>query len=149
MAADCVVDTSVLQKANAPLSTQPRARSLFRRRLTLLERISRRELSVLISRQLIAEYDRQIREPRNEYIRAFLELVTDPSKSIFNWHTPWSGDRDNARKCRFPREDDHVLRTAICGGPSVIFTEEGRMLRADACIYHNFRVHIQEPPVSA
>ncbi|MGB9624459.1 MAG: hypothetical protein ACPMAQ_06305 [Phycisphaerae bacterium] len=142
---ECVIDTMVLQKANAALTQQPAERSLFRRRLALLDRIQRGTLTVLISRQSLAEYERQVPSPRNDYIRAFFELIRDPVRRAWNWEKRWSGKKAKARKCRYPSEDDHVLRTAIRPRGSTIFTEEHRMLVADACIYRHFRVHIHSP----
>ena len=145
MSPDCVIDTTVLQKANALLTQQPRERSWFGRRIRLLQRLHRGEATLLVSAQLLAEYRRQVREPRNDFVRAFFEIATDPNRRIFNWHKRWSGDRDKARRCRYPVEDDHVLRTAIRPHRTTIYTEEHRMLIADACIYRKLRVHISSP----
>ena len=147
MTAECVIDTTVLQKANAPLRHAPREVSRFADRVRLLKRIADGELTLLISPKLLAEYGRQVPEPRNDTVRVFLELITLRSERVFvNWKKRWAGrDREAARHCRFPREDDHVLRTAIRPQVSTIITEEGRMLRADACVYRAFRVHIREP----
>ena len=147
MPRECVIDTTILQKANAPLTHAPRVRSLFVKRLRLLRRIASGHLKVLISRKLLSEYQRQIREPRNDHIMAFLALLDDPTRAAHNWAKSWSGNhRQKARKCRYPREDDHVLRTAVGPKRSTIFTEEACMLAADECIYRNFRVHIRGLP---
>jgi len=142
---DCVVDTSVLQKANAPIRHSPRKASDFVKRLRLLESIRDGRTRVLISKSLINEYRRQIREPRNDHVKAFLELLTGSTDRVrFNWKRRWSGaDREKARRCRYPAEDDHVLRTAIQPQGSTILTEEHRMLTSDACIYRLFGVHIK------
>lgn len=142
---ECVVDTSVLQKANAPL-TQPRQGPDFAKRLRLLKRIQVGELKVLISSHLFEEYQRQVSSPRNDFVKAFFELLGSPDRRVSNW-SPWpSRDREKARKCRYPQEDDHVLRTARREDRSTtIICEERRMLLADACIYRKFRVHICRP----
>ena len=114
----------------------------------MLERIQRGTLTLLMSSKLLAEYRRQVPSPRNDHIRAFFELVliAAPTRCVWNWEKRWSGgQRAKARKCRYPEEDDHVLRTAIRPSASVIFTEEERILKADACIYRCFRVHIRLP----
>lgn len=146
-ATECAIDTTVLQKTNAPI-TQPRAGPQFRRRMTLLGRISDGEIVVLISSKLLQEYQRQIPLPRNDAIKLFFELLSSArsDRVVWSWKPRWSGaDREKARDCRFPAEDDHVLRTAIRPRPSFIITEEYRMLTADDCIYRAFGVHIQEP----
>lgn len=146
MPEECVVDTNVLQKANQPITTEPARHSMFRKRLNLLDGIATGSLILLISRKLHAEYSRQVPEPRNEFVRAFLELITGAPECVWNWKKSWSGaNRSGARGCRFPKEDDHVLRTAIRPQTSTIFTEEKRMLRVDACIYREFRVRIKSP----
>ncbi len=143
----CVIDTVVLRKANDPLAGPPHESSLFIQRLKLLARIAKGELIILVSAKLLQEYREQIREPRNETVKAFFELVAAGSERVvFNWKKQWSGaDRAKARGCRYPKEDDHVLRTAIRPNGTTILTEEKRMLDADSCIYREFRVHIIEP----
>lgn len=148
MAIDAVIDTTVLQKANAPVSQPPRQGSQFQRRLALLRCIGDRSIRCLISAKLLAEYRKQIPEPRNDFIRAFFDLLSRADGAIPNWRKPWSGaNLDTAvKKCRFPHEDIHVLRTAARPKDSAtIFSEEGRMIAADACIHRHFRVHIQNP----
>lgn len=145
---ECVIDTTVLQKANAPLCQSPSARSQFRTRLSLLEKIRKGTLIVLISPRLLHEYSQQVRSPRNDLIKAFFEILArrGPGGAVPNWHTPWGGSqRSKASKCRFPREDMHVLRTAVRPNRSWIVTEEDRMLRTDACIHREFSVHIVHP----
>jgi len=140
---ECAIDTSVLQKANAPITQRLRSRSQFVRRIELLRDIQQRRKIVLISRQLLAEYERNVASPRNDFVRAFFELLADPQRCVKNW-VGWPGrHREKARRCRYPEHDDHVLRTAIRPNPSTIVTEEQRMLAADSCIYRQFRVHIE------
>jgi len=140
-----VVDTGVLQKANAPIGGNLRERSKFKKRLDLLFRLKRHQLTVLISKQLLAEYERQVPKPRNDFIRAFFELLANPGGALANW-CRWSGsNRSHASACRFPPEDYHVLRTAIHPAGSTILSEEGRMLVTDACIYRRLRVHVIDP----
>ena len=142
-----VVDTGVLQKANAPLGQSVRERSKFARRLVLLARLKRGSLRVMISPSLLAEYRKQVPKPRNDYVRAFFELVADPARRVWNWCRSSGQFRSHARKCRFPPEDYHVLRTAVCGTGSTILSEEHRMLVTDACIYRRLRVHVIDPTV--
>jgi len=104
---------------------------------------------VLVSHRLIAEYRAQIPTPRNDHVRAFFELLAAPPGRavVWNWKTPWSGaDREKAhRRCGFPKEDVHVLRTAIRTRRSFLVTEEQGILNTDKCIYRAFRVHIRHP----
>lgn len=143
----CVVDTMVLRKANAKLEKTPEEGRQFRKRIELLRRVQRAELQVLISRALLQEYREQVREPRNEYVKSFFEIILDPARHRLNYCQPWSGQRRQARRdCRFPAEDEHVLRTAVLGDErSTIYTEEARMLQTDRCIYRELRVHVRNP----
>jgi predicted nucleic acid-binding protein len=140
-----VVDTNVLQKANAPLGPVIKEGRKIRRRLELLSQIRRREVTILYSRQLVHEYRTQIQHPRNEFVRAFFEVITGGANAIFNWRTPWRSDRVIARECRYPDHDDHVLRTALHDDSTTIYTEDEPMLRAGECIYRRLRVRIQDP----
>lgn len=142
---ECVIDTTVLQKANAPLTKAPRVGSQFLKRLQLLQRIQAGALLVLISPKLVAEYRRQIARPRNDFIGAFFAILE--GRAIPNWKHRWSGsEREKARRCAYPVEDDHVLRTAIRPqSTTLILTEETQMVDADECIYRHFRVHIANP----
>lgn len=143
---ECVIDTNILQKANAPLTHDPRDRSEFARRLVVLQRIFRGALVLLWSDRLLTEYRQRILYPRNEQIRVFFEMLARPGRAVFNWDKPWSGNkREACRRCRYPRHDVHLLRTAIRPNPSTIFTEENALLGTNACIYRRFRVRIRRP----
>ena len=138
-----VLDTTILQKANALLSHEPSAASLFIRRLRLLQSFVSGERTALISRRLIIEYRRQIPTPRNDFVSAFLSILARPGGAELNWDKSWSSHRESARRCRFPPEDYHVLRTAILEDyESVVFTEEDRMLRTNRCVHRRLGVHV-------
>ena len=146
MPSEVVIDTTVLQKANAPILNPPGKRSRFARRLRLLNSIRTGDIAVLFSKRLLTEYQKQVKSPRNDFVKLFFELLTDPGRAIYNW-PKWSGqESEKARHCRFPREDYHVLRTAIRPNATTIVTEEDRMLRRDDCIYREFRVHVCDIP---
>lgn len=144
MPEEWVIDTCVLRKANSPISGGLRERSLLARRVRLLRAIRNGHAVVLYSRRLLHEYNQQVRSPRNDFVRAFFAILGDPDRSLLNWATWTSADREVAcGKCRYPAEDTHVLRTAKRPTASTIVTEEERMLRADGCIYRFFRIHIR------
>ncbi len=143
MPSECAIDTTVLQKANATITQPPRRHSQFVKRISLLRDIQQGKIVALTSKQLLAEYRRKVTAPRNDFIRAFFELLADPKRCVQNWAAWPPGQRQKARKCRYPQYDDHVLRTAIRPNPSTIVTEDQPMLAADDCIYRNFRVHIK------
>ena len=142
---ECVVDTNVLQKANAPFERIPREGRQILKRVELLSRIKRGELTILYSEKLMAEYRRNISQPRNEFITAFFALITSGQSAIPNWPSPWRAKQLEARKCRFPGEDDHVLRTAIRPDTSTIFSEERRILASAECIFRRLRIRIVDP----
>jgi len=144
MPKEVVVDTCVLQKANAPIADGVREKSLLAKRVRLLRDIRNGNVLILYSRRLLHEYNQQVRSPRNDFVRAFFALLEDPDRSLLNWAKWTSANREIAfGKCRYPPEDAHVLRTAIRPAASRIITEEERMLLADECIYRFFRVHIR------
>jgi predicted nucleic acid-binding protein len=146
MPVKAVVDTNVLQKANAAIENQPRSGRKFLKRLELLKAIHGGTIKILVSRKLLNEYRQQIREPRNLYVQNFFALLTQPDGVVLNW-TSWSGQvREKASRCRFPNEDRHLLRTAICPNERTqIISEEIRLLRTDTCIYREFSIHVIDP----
>ncbi len=143
MADEIVVDTTVLQKANAPITAPGNLRGDFAKRIEILRGIFRGDTTVLFSRRLVAEYRKQLPRPRNDFIRAFFEILSRQRNAVENY-ARWPGRlREKARRCRFPKEDDHVLRTAVRSTPTAVITEEGRMLAASDCIHREFRVRIR------
>lgn len=144
MADERVIDTTVLQKANAPISAPPRRNSRFVRRLRLLDSVRAGRITVLCSERLLREYKEHVKLPRNDFVKSFFDILLDPGRAVYNW-AKWSGQEwEKARQCRFPREDYHVLRTAIRPHATTIVTEENRMLETDALLYRVFRVHVAD-----
>jgi hypothetical protein len=143
------VDTSVLVNANVKQTSDHTEAVRQAARLLLLQRVQSQQAAVLISRQLVAEYKRKITSFENDYVRLFLELLTNPDGShiIPNWRTPWTrSDIARMYECRFPYEDDHVLRTAARGHRTTLYSEERRILGANArCVRKHFGVDINEP----
>jgi hypothetical protein len=147
MRIESVVDTVILQKANALITRAPREGRLFLRRIDLLKQIRAGTVTVLVSSRLLHEYREHVLIPRNEFVNAFFELLDRPGRVTWNWTARWSGgQRETARKCRYPVEDDHLLRTAIRDGESQILTEEDRILLSDQCIFRQFGVHLRGLP---
>lgn len=142
----------VLQKANAPIVKPPRSTARVRERWALLRSIVEGRRRALVSSRLLHEYQARVKPPRNDLTRAFVELaeraLTLGRGEAFthNWASPWDGSRRDAmNRCRFPPEDEHVLRTAVRDGGSTIFTEEERMLRTNGCLYRRLDVRVAEP----
>ncbi|MEK6676605.1 MAG: hypothetical protein AABZ47_13250 [Planctomycetota bacterium] len=145
---ECVVDTTVLQKANAPITDAKKQGKLFRQRLAVLNAINGSKLIALFSERLMQEYREHVHEPRNLVVTEFLNLISSPrpGKALKNYKTPWSGqDRSNVKMCRFPSHDVHVLRTAVRPNRTLLITEDGPMLKSADCILRRFDVKITEP----
>jgi hypothetical protein len=140
----CVVDTVVMQSANAPLDTAPTEGRTIVRRLELLRRISRGEIQLLWSKRLLKEWADHVPEPRNDFVRAVLELLTN-GHGQHNWRTPWTGGiRADIAECRYPGHDSHLLRTAILDDDrSYLVTEENRLSTCRACVSRKFNVSIR------
>jgi len=140
-----VVDTVVPQKTNESIQLPLLDGSEIAKRVSLLRRIGSGELTALISEPLLHEYRKQVRESKTDFVQAFIAIVSDPQRRVFNW-APWSGGhREKAQKCRFPAHDIHVLRTAIRPNASAIVTEDYPMLKSHRCILREFRVSIVSP----
>jgi hypothetical protein len=145
---EITLDTTVVFRTNVPIDGDRADAKLLSKRLEILKRIRNGQDSVLISERLLHEYVQQVVPGKNDFVRAFLEIVASPdgSRVILNWKKAWSGgERDRARKCRYPKEDDHVLRTAIRDTATTIYSEEGRMTQAHPCVYKEFGVRITAP----
>jgi len=143
--AECVVDTVVLQAANAPLKASPRAGRTITSRIRLLRALQDGKLVALYSEKLLLQYREKLPKPRNDFVRAFLELLTGPGATP-NWSRLTGAQQDRARKCRFPHHDLLLLQTAFRKDlQTTIFTEDGPMLKTDKCILRYFRVHVLHP----
>ena len=140
---EVVVDTTVLVGANSILTERPKSNSKFQRRLNLLTKIRKGSFAVLISEKLLQEYQEKIPMPRNDFVIAFFKII-DSKGAISNYSQWRHNDIAKARECRYPRHDDHILRTAWRDHPTTIVTEDGRMLGSGDCIYREFRVRIQD-----
>jgi hypothetical protein len=119
----------------------------LRKRRTLLLGIIQRERTLLVSQSLINQYTGHLVRPLNDLIRAFLEYATNPEPAedvVVNWAALSGGDRDFARKCRFPKHDLLLLRTAL-GFRSTIYSEDNRVVQSDECIHRKFSVHTADP----
>lgn len=148
MPEEVAIDTTVLVGANITQTPEPAAVALQAARLALLRRIQDRQADVLISKRLAAEYRKQVTTYKNEFVRLFFDLVTNPDGShvILNYRTPWGhAELARVRACRFPYEDRHVLRTAVRNDRTTIYSEEARMLAAHPCIRDAFDVDISAP----
>lgn len=146
MALECVIDTGIIQKTNATITTDPAAASHFLKRVRLLSRVHAGQIKPLVSKRLLAEYAKQVEKPRNETVRLFFETLDKPDGAIWNWRTPWSrGQAAQARRCRFPKEDVHLLRTALRDHGGLILSEEARVLACDKALHLHFGVHTSLP----
>jgi len=136
-----VVDTCVLQKANAPMRNAPRAGREINERIDLLKKLADGSLTPAWSATVLREYLEHVPEPRNDFMRAFFEIL---GRVPPTWTRLTGAQEARLGRCRYPPEDKHLLRTA-CPGPATIATEEGRLLRVDGPVHQYFQVHIRAP----
>lgn len=136
----CVVDTTVLQKANAAITVAPGAGKEIQDRFRLLQRIQSGELQPMYSKKLEGEWRTKVKEPRNDFVQAFYALVVN-GVAEFNW-AHWRGsDDDRLAKCKFPMEDKHLVRTAVRDGErTYVVSEEERVTRGAKCVQRCFNV---------
>ena len=137
-----VVDTCVLQKANAPMQAEPRVGRDIVARIGLLRKFSDGTLTPAWSAALWREYQEHVPEPgRNDFIVAFYALLARTSPT---WTKLTGAQRSRLGQCRYPPEDKHLLQTAL-PGPAAIATEEDRLLRVDRPVHQYFQVHVKLP----
>lgn len=137
----------VLQKANALLVKEPKAARRFAKRVRLLQGIQQGNWTVLYSDKLLAEYLRQVPSPRNDFVKAFLAIISNRAMGMTqkNWPRWPGGLRERMRNCRYPFHDEHVLRTAYTEGiRSTLVSEEQAILSSKKCILRVFDVAIRD-----
>jgi hypothetical protein len=143
--AKVAVDTTVLQKANASIVNAPHENRLFFLRISLLTRFVNEEMIALWSPRLHAEWKEKLKEPRNEFTKAFFEIITS-DKALLNYAKPWGGsEMQRMTKCRYPRHDIHLLRTAFIKEERThLVTEENPILLTATCVKREFDIAIKD-----
>ena len=126
----CVIDTQILVRSNAPLSTG--VSKAQKERWELLRRAVEKEYVPAYSAQLVQEYITHLTKKRSDLVTAFLKALIEFGKRN---HAPLrSHERDDLHRCRYPSHDEHLIHTAKGLNNAMIAAEEESILRAADCV---------------
>src|SRR5258707_5093776 len=122
---DCVLDTTVVAMANGDIAAR-RPGNIFDRRLVVLESVVNGTLRLRYNTKLLGEYQRLIRDHRNDIIEALFIVLADraifvPRSTLARQHY-----RTATEKCHWPGHDQHLLAAALHGDDSALFVTERR-----------------------
>ena len=140
---DCVLDATVVHLSNGNLAARKRGNA-FDRRLTVIEQTARGIWRLRYNPKLRGEYERLIREYRNDVIEVFFFLL-DSDRTVFVKRNSLTRQQhDTARRFGWPSHDQHLLAAAIGGDDSTIFVTEARHIVCRAEAHRHFGVHLED-----
>jgi hypothetical protein len=139
---DCVVDATVIYKANGDLKGR-RAGNILDRRLTVIEQIGSGVRRLRYNQKLLAEYRQVVPSPRNDVIEIFFTALSDRAVFVGRNKLMRHQYAKAIQTCRWPSHDQHLLVAAIGGiHPSIVVTEQAHVDCA-SCIQRQFAVRVE------
>ena len=138
---DCVVDATVIAMANGDIAGRRQGNALDRR-LTVIEDVARGLRRLRYNPKLHAEYNRIIRQYRNDAVELFFIALADRSVLVNRNSLSRQDHALATRTCRWPSHDQHLLAAAIGGQNPTIFVTEGAHAKCAARILAHFGIHI-------
>ena|ERR1700690_2413370 len=140
---DCVVDATVVYKANGDLAGR-RPGNILDRRLTVIQQIGSGVRRLRYNQKLLNEYEQLVRERRNDVIDIFFTVLSE--RAVLVTRNKLSPHRyaKAIQKCHWPSHDQHLLAAAIDGiNPSIVVTERNHVKCAN-CIRKHFAVRLED-----
>ena len=136
---ETVYDTRFLACANGNISNL-RPFSQLQKRVSYVKEFSDGKTTARFNAKLLQEYDKHIKEYRNEIIESFFKLLVDHGiKSNRNTLTGPDWQRlDGA----WPTHDRHLLAAAIDGVKVRIITSEKDLVKKKAVVKRIFRIDV-------
>jgi hypothetical protein len=133
----------VVYKANGDIAGR-RPGSILDRRLRALEQIGRGVRRLRYNPKLLGEYRRVVREPRNDVIELFFNVLSERAVLVSRNTLSRHCYAKAVRTCRWPNHDQHLLAAAIDGiDASILVTEEAHVTCAN-CIFRHFTVRVED-----
>ncbi len=139
--ADSVLDASVVAMANGEIAGR-RPGNLLDRRLSALEDVVSGRRRLRYNPKLLGEYQRIVREYRNDVIELLFVVLTDRAVLVRR-NTLSRQNSAKARKCGWPSHDRHLLAAAFGGVQPIIFVTEVHLAQCAAPILTCFAVHVE------
>lgn len=140
---DCVIDATVLAKANGDIAGR-RPGNALDRRLTVIEDVGRGSRRLRYNPRLLAEYVQIVQQRRNDAVELFFIVLAD--RSVFVRRNSLSRQHyaTATQRCNWPSHDQHLLAAAIEGNDPTIFVTELSHLQCAASVLSHFGVHIAD-----
>ncbi len=139
---DCVVDATVVYKANGDITTR-RVGTVFDKRLSVIEEIGSGARRLRYNPKLLIEYERVAKQRRNDVIELFFAVLAERA-ILVRRNTLAQHDNAKAKECHWPSHDRHLLAAAVDGDqPSIVVTER-QHVKCAKCILRRFAVHLED-----
>jgi len=140
---DCVVDATVVYKANGDLAGR-RPGNILDRRLTVIQQIGSGVRRLRYNQKLLNEYEQLVRERRNDIIDIFFTVLSERAVLVTRNKLSPHCYAKAIQKCHWPSHDQHLLAAAIDGiDPSIVVTERNHVKCAN-CIRKHFAVRLED-----
>lgn len=140
---DCVVDATIIYKANGDIAAGRRPGNILDRRLIVIEQIGSGARRLRYNSKLLNEYQQVAREHRNDVVELFFTALAERAVLVTrNKLSPHLYAR--ATQCRWPSHDQHLLAAAVDGTNPTIFVTERRHVNCADCVLRRFAVHVED-----
>jgi hypothetical protein len=140
---DCVIDATVIAMANGDIAGR-RPGNTLDRRLTVIEQVGRGLRRLRYNTKLQGEYERIVRQYRNDAVELFFIVLAD--RSVFVTRNTLSR-QDHAtatQRCQWPGHDQHLIAAALEGDDPTIFVTEPLHVQCAPKILAHFRIHVAD-----
>lgn len=138
--ADSVLDATVVAFANGNITARSDGNA-FDRRLAAIEQVAYGHRRLRYNQKLLGEYQQVVQEYRNDVIDLFFSVLADRSFRV-RANTLSRQDYAEARRCRWPSHDQHLLAAAVGGDRPAIFVTESRHAECAAKVLARFGIHV-------
>jgi hypothetical protein len=140
---DCVIDATVIYKANGAISGR-RPGNKMDWRLAVIEEVGSGARRLRYNRKLLHEYEQVVQERRNDVIDLFFAQLTETAVLVNRNRLSASCYQKAVVRCGWPKHDQHLLAAAIGGvTPSIVVTENGHITCAK-CIHRCLGISIED-----
>jgi hypothetical protein len=147
---ESVFDASFIGYANGPLEELASNPSGVLGHLArAVEEVAAGRGFIRCNPKLLTEYDRLVKEYRNDLIVEFISLL-DSGKTIRLTSSSLSR-QENARaeRCNWPQHDRHLLAAAVGGSKVTIHVTEPRLGQCSPRIWRLFEIRVNFVPIES
>jgi len=146
--ADNVYDASFIGYANCSLGDPtPGRRDFLEKLIAAIVPVVSGTSRVRWNNTLRIEYDRLIKEHRNDVVDQFFAMLTSGSAVFVARNRLRKHEDQDAEKCNWPYHDRHLIAAAVDGEDVTIHVTEERLGRCGASILRLFEIHVNHVEV--